>query len=164
MRFFYPQTTSVGGLIVGIELGIEMSGSRVYSNRNAHRMVKMDKANRTMAYTGHTIATLTSVVTSAMPCTKVHEGVIRGHRNRRANNGQGEEFSSFYPRILYVSCVKESSSNRVSNTHASNLKKKENLISTCLDLKADLFLHSRTYFSPFDPFPSLPLEMVRIYT
>lgn len=125
MRFFYPQTTSVGGLIVGIELGIEMSGSRVYSNRNAHRMVKMDKANRTMAYTGHTIATLTSVVTSAMPCTKVHEGVIRGHRNRRANNGQGEEFSSSYPRILYVSCVKESSSNRVSNTHASNLQKKK---------------------------------------
>lgn len=64
-------------------------------------MVKMDKANRA----GHTIATLTSVVTSAMPCTKVHEGVIRGHRNRWANNGQGEEFASSYPRILYISCV-----------------------------------------------------------
>lgn len=61
-------------------------------------------------------------------------------------------------------CVKESSSNRVSNTHASNLKKKKNLISACLDLKADLFLHSRAYFSPFESFPSLPLEMVRIYT
>lgn len=120
--------------------------------------VKMDKANRTYGIPLRN--TLTWVITSAMPCAKVHERVLFVARVAIAGK-QGEEFALSATRALYiVSCVEADThvarNRRVSNMHASNLKNLTSNVAppACLDLK------SRFVFTFSGIFFSLPTRLV----
>lgn len=95
-------------------------------------MVKMDKANRT-CIPAIPLQTLTSVITSAMPCTKVHEGVlfvarvaIAGKQRPRRRVCIVRSPSTLYRLVyghMHVQGIVLPLPRRVSNMHASNLKK-----------------------------------------